>query len=109
MNGYDVIKIAVENNSRLATQTWGGLRIGKIEKDASADLILVDYHPITPLHAGNLPWHILFGFRDGMVTTTIAGGKLLMKDRKLLFLDEAEIAAKAREAATRCWNRVNSY
>lgn len=109
MNGYDVIKIAVENNSRLATQTWGGLRIGKIEKGAAADLILVDYHPITPLNTGNLPWHILFGFRDGMVTSTIAGGKLLMKDRKLLLLDEVEIAAKAREAAMRCWNRVNSY
>jgi putative selenium metabolism protein SsnA len=109
MNGYDVIKIAVENNSRLATQTWDGLRIGKIEKGAAADLILVDYHPITPLHAGNLPWHILFGFRDGMVTSTIAGGKLVMKDRKLLLLDEAEIAAKAREAAIRCWNKVNSY
>lgn len=109
MNGYDVIKIAVENNSRLATKTWGGLRIGIIEKGAAADLILVDYHPITPMHAGNLPWHILFGFRDGMVTNTIAGGRLLMKDRKLLFLDEAEIAAKAREAAIRSWERVNTY
>ncbi len=109
MNGYDVIKIAVENNSRLASQTWDGLRIGKIEKGAAADLILVDYHPITPMHAGNLPWHILFGFRDGMVTTTMAGGKLLMKDRKLLLLDEAEIAAKAREAAIRSWERVNTY
>ncbi len=106
MNGYDVIKIAVENNSRLATQTWDGLRIGKIEKGAAADLILVDYHPITPMHAGNLPWHILFGFRDGMVTTTIASGKILMKDRKLLLLDEAEIAAKAQQAAIRCWNKV---
>lgn len=109
MNGYDVIKIAIENNSRLATQTWDGLRIGKIEKGAAADLILVDYHPITPMHAGNLPWHILFGFRDGMVTSTIAGGRLLMKDRKLLLLDEAEIATKAREAAIRSWDRVNSY
>lgn len=109
MNGYDVIKIAVENNSRLASQTWDGLRIGVIAKGAAADLILVDYHPITPLHAGNLPWHILFGFRDGMVTTTIAGGRLLMKDRKLLLLDETEIAAKAQEAAIRCWNRVHSY
>jgi len=108
MNGYDLIKIAVENNSRLATQTWDGLRVGKIEKGAAADLILVDYHPITPMHAGNLPWHILFGFRDGMVTSTIAGGKLLMKDRKLLMLDEAEIAAKAREAAIRTWDRVNT-
>ena len=109
MNGYDVIKIAVENNSRLASQTWDGLRIGKIVEGAAADLILVDYHPITPMHAGNLPWHILFGFRDGMVTTTMAGGKLLMKDRKLLLLDEAEIAAKAREAAIRSWERVNTY
>ena len=109
MNGFDVIKIAVENNSRLATQTWDGLRIGKIEKGAAADLILVDYHPITPMHAGNLPWHILFGFRDGMVTSTMAGGKLLMKDRNLLVLDEAEIAAKAREAAIRCWDKVNLY
>jgi len=108
MNGYDVIRIAVENNSRLATQTWDGLRIGKIEKGAAADLILVDYQPITPMHAGNLPWHILFGFRDGMVTTTIAGGKIVMRDRKLLLLDEVEIAAKAREAAIRTWNRVNS-
>ena len=109
MNGYDVIKIAVEHNSRLATQTWDGLRIGKIEEGAAADLILVDYHPITPMHAGNLPWHILFGFRDGMVTSTIAGGRLLMKDRKLLLLDEAEIAVKAREAAIRSWDRVNTY
>lgn len=108
MNGYDVLKIAVENNSRLASQIWDGLRIGKIVEGAAADLILVDYHPITPMHAGNLPWHILFGFRDGMVTTTMAGGKLLMKDRKLLLLDEAEIAVKAREAAIRSWERVNT-
>ena len=109
MNGYDVIKIAVENNSRLATQTWGGLRIGVIEKGAAADLIFVDYHPITPLHAGNLPWHILFGFRDGMVSTTIAGGKILMQDREMLLLDEAEIAAKSREATLRCWEKVNTF
>jgi len=66
----------------------------------------VDYHPITPMHAGNLPWHILFGFRDGMVTMTMAGGNVLMKDRKLLFLDEEMIAAKSREIAAQTWARV---
>jgi cytosine/adenosine deaminase-related metal-dependent hydrolase len=106
MNGYDVIKIAVNNNSNLATQIWGGLRVGTIEPGAAADIIFVDYHPITPLNAGNLPWHILFGFRDGMVTMTMAGGKILMKDRKLLFLDEEEIAAKSREIASQTWARV---
>jgi len=106
MNGYEVMKIAVENNSRLATQTFDGLRVGIIEPGAAADLILVDYHPITPLTGGNLPWHVLFGFREGMVTSTIVGGKLLMRDRKLVFLDEAEISAKAREAAQRTWKKI---
>lgn len=106
MNGYDVIKMAVTNNSRLATQIYDGLRVGTIKEGAAADIIFVDYHPITPMHAGNLPWHILFGFRDGMVTMTMANGKVLMKDRKLLFLDESEIAAKSREVAAQTWVRV---
>ena len=106
MNGYDVIKIAVSNNSMLATQIWGGMRVGIIEPGAAADIIFVDYHPITPMSPGNLPWHILFGFRDGMVTMTMAGGKVLMKERKLLFLDEEEIAAKSREVAAQTWARV---
>jgi putative selenium metabolism protein SsnA len=106
MNGYDVIEIAVSNNSMLATQIWGGMRVGIIEPGAAADIIFVDYHPITPMSPGNLPWHILFGFRDGMVTMTMAGGKVLMKERKLLFLDEEEIAAKSREVAAQTWARV---
>ena len=107
MNGYDVVRLAVENNSRLATHTFEGLRIGTIEPGAAADIIFVDYQPITPLTAGNFPWHILFGFRDGMVTMTMVAGKVLMLNRELLFLDEAEIAAKARENAAQTWERVN--
>lgn len=106
MGGYDVVQMGITNNSQLATETFNNLRIGRIEKQAAADIILVDYKPITPLTAGNLPWHILFGFRDGMVTTTIVAGKLLMKDRKLLTLDESEIASKAREIASRAWSKV---
>ncbi len=107
MNGYDVVRLAVENNSRLATQNFEGLRIGTIEPGAAADIIFVDYQPIPPLTAGNFPWHILFGFRDGMVTMTMVAGKVLMLNRELLFLDEAEIAAKARENAAQTWERVN--
>jgi cytosine/adenosine deaminase-related metal-dependent hydrolase len=107
MNGYEVIKIAVENNAELATQTFDGLRIGEICEGAAADLILVDFHPITPLTTENLPWQILFGFRDGMVTATMVDGKLLMKDRQLFTLDEDEIAAKAREQAQKVWNKIN--
>jgi putative selenium metabolism protein SsnA len=106
MGGYDVVQMAITNNSQLATETFNNLRIGMIEIGAAADLMLVDYHPITPMTSGNLPWHILFGFRDGMVTGTMVAGKLLMKDRILLTLDEAEIAAKSCEIAARTWEKV---
>jgi len=106
MSGLDVVQMAVYNNARLAGSFFPGAPLGWITAGAHADLIFVDYHPFTPLNAGNLPWHILFGFREGMVTSTIVAGKLLMRDRKLLWLDEAEIAAKAREAALRTWKKI---
>ena len=108
MNGEDVIGMGAYNNARLATETFDGLPIGVVSPGAAADLIFVDYHPITPLSTGNLPWQILFGFRDGMVTMTMAGGKVLMLDRKLIFLDEDRISAQAREIAAQTWERVNN-
>jgi len=40
-----------------------------------------------------------------MVTTTIVAGKVLMRDRKLITLNEEEIAARGRELAQRVWQR----
>lgn len=105
MGGYDVTQMAVYNNAALAGMFFPSAPIGQIVPDAVADLIFVDYHPYTPLTDGNLPWHIIFGFQQSMVTTTIVAGKVLMKDRKLLTLDEKEISARAREIAPRIWKR----
>jgi len=105
MGGEVVVKMAVENNAMLAEALFPGRRFGVLEVGAVADLILVDYHPFTPLTAGNLPWHILFGFHESMVTATMVNGKLLMRDRKLLTLDEAAISARAREIAPAIWQR----
>jgi cytosine/adenosine deaminase-related metal-dependent hydrolase len=104
-NGMDVVQMAVHNNAALGRVFWPDLPLGQIEIGAAADLIFVDYHATTPLTAGNLPWHILFGFESSMVTTTIVAGKLLMRNRQLLTLDEAEITAKSRELAAAVWRR----
>jgi putative selenium metabolism protein SsnA len=105
MGGYDVQQMAIYNNAALANQFFPAAPIGQITAGAFADLIFVDYHPYTPMTDGNLPWHIIFGFQQSMVTTTIAAGKVLMKDRELLTLNEEEIAARAREIAPRIWKR----
>lgn len=105
MNGQDVVQMAIYNNAALARVFWPDLPLGKLEAGAAADIILVDYQPTTPLDAGNLPWHILFGFESSMVTTTMVAGKILMQDRQLLTLDEADITARSRELATAVWQR----
>ncbi|MBN1231267.1 MAG: putative aminohydrolase SsnA [Anaerolineales bacterium] len=108
MNGMDVIQMAVKNNADMASHFFGQ-HIGKIEVGASADLILVDYHPPTPLTSGNLPWHILFGFNESMVTGTIVAGKVLMNDRELLTLDEEKIMTEALKLAPEVWTRYQGF
>nr|MBP8242234.1 hypothetical protein [Thermoflexales bacterium] len=60
------------------------------------------------LSAGNLPWHILFGFGAQMVTMTMCAGRILMQDRRLIDLDEKAIAARARELAVKTWARYQA-
>jgi putative selenium metabolism protein SsnA len=109
MNGMDVAQMGVYNNAALAGRFFPEAVLGELSVGAHADLIFVDYHGHTPLTVGNLPWHIIFGFHESMVTTTIVAGKVLMRDRKILTLDEVEIAAHAREIAPQVWERYSSF
>ena len=106
MSGATVAEMAITNNAALARVFFPQASIGVLAPGAFADIIFVDYHPTTPMTVDNLPWHIIFGFESSMVTTTICGGKVLMKDRRLLFLDEAEIASRSRELAKKAWERL---
>ena len=103
MGGYDLVQMAVYHNAALASGLFG--RLGILEPGAHADLIFVDHHPYTPLTAGNLPWHMVFGFHESMVTTTMVAGQVLMRNRKLLTLDEEAISAQARQLAPKIWER----
>lgn len=108
MGGYEVMQMAVTNNAALAREFWPGAPMGELSLGARADLILVDYDPFTELTAGNLPWHILFGFEASAVTATMVAGRWLMRDRKLLTLDEAAIAGRARELSAQVWKRTSA-
>ncbi len=107
MGGDLVMRLAYANNARLARVFWSELRLGELCEGAAADLVLLDYRPTTPLSAGNLPWHLLFGVEASAVTATVCAGRVLMRDRKLLTLDEQAIKARSRELAARAWERVS--
>jgi putative selenium metabolism protein SsnA len=109
MNGMLIAQMGVYNNAALAGKFFPDAPLGLLAPGAHADIIFVDYHPHTPLTAGNLPWQIIFGFNESMVTTTIGAGKVLYRDGELLTLDEAAIAAEARALAPAVWERYESY
>ncbi len=108
MPGGAVIRMGVDHSADLAESFFPKGRMGRLVRGAHADLILVDYHPSTPLTADNLPWHILFGFRESMITTTLVAGRVLMRDRRLLTLDEDAVAARSRELARSAWQRYSN-
>ena len=108
LSGELIVKMAIENNSDLTNHLFKDQLIGKIQPGYQADLILVDYQPITEMNSNNLPWHILFGFRDSMVTHTMVKGKWLMKDKKFVDLDENEINKKALTLSKNVWKRYQS-
>lgn len=105
MGADQVLEMAVGNNARIAALFFPK-SVGELAVGAYADIIFLDYVPTTPLDAGNLPWHLVFGMNGGQVSTTIVGGKVLMKDRELLTLDEEAICAHSRELAKKLWARM---
>jgi 5-methylthioadenosine/S-adenosylhomocysteine deaminase len=94
--------------------TSGGARalgmeraIGSLEPSKRADLIVVGmasarqtpmYDPIS---------HLVYASRGDDVKTTIVNGQVLMRDRKMMTLDEAAILAEARQWAARVRAAVN--
>ena len=107
MGAEEVMAMAYRENARIASLFWPH-PLGVLAPGAYADLIFLDYRPYTPLTAENLPWHLIFGVDGSHVTTTICGGRILMKDRQLLTLDEERIAAEARAYAPRIWERFRA-
>ncbi len=100
-----IAQMAIYNNASLAEGIFKANGLGKIEIGAPADLILVNYQPFTPLHTGNLPWHIIFGFHESMITMTMVAGEVLMLNRQLTKLDEEKIASRIRQRIPSVWQR----
>lgn len=94
-----------ENNAAIAEKCFPD-KLGRIAPGYAADVIVMDYAPPSPIDGNNVNGHLLFGSSGRNVVTTIANGKVLMKDRKLTFLDRDEIFAKSRECAARVWKNL---
>jgi len=83
--------------TRLAGRFFGGT-FGAISPGAVADLVVLDWRPAVPLPA--LPQGDLALLWAGAPAAwTIVGGEVRLREGRLLGIDEAEVAARARAAA----------
>ncbi len=98
-------QLLLQNNAEIAERQFS-LPLGEIAPGRPADLAILDYHPPTPLSADNFLGHLIFGMVDATVDTTVCRGKILMKNKQILTIDEESIAARSRELAPKMWGRL---
>jgi putative selenium metabolism protein SsnA len=99
-------QLLFQNNTRIIERQFG-LHLGVIAEGHPADLAILDYQPPTPLSEVNFLGHLIFGLVDATVDTTVCRGKVLMKGKKILSLDEEYLAARSRELAPKMWKRLD--
>jgi cytosine/adenosine deaminase-related metal-dependent hydrolase len=83
-----------------------GEGLGTIAPGSPADLVLVDYRPATEFSERTLIDHVWAGLLRAPVSGVMVAGEPLMDNGVMLAVDEREVAARARESATRVWGRI---
>lgn len=97
---------ALYNNNRKIAEKFFNKSIGIIEKDAYADVIVIDYDPLTPMNENNINSHLLFGVMGRNVVSTMVNGIFLMKDREILCQEDKKIHSESRKVCQNFWKRV---
>ena len=102
----EVTDMLFKNNARIGAKYFPD-QLGVLKAGAAADIIVMDYKPFTPFSDENIDGHMIFGMTGRQCQTTIAAGKLLMKDRKLVGIDEEAENAHILEASKKLWGSLN--
>ena len=95
-------------NNAIIGEKYFGVPLGRLAPGAAADVIVMDYKPYTPFSDENIDGHMLFGMTGRQCQTTMANGRLLMRDREFVDIDEAGIQAKVMESSKRLWGALNN-
>jgi putative selenium metabolism protein SsnA len=102
----EVPEMLFEGNARIANRYFY-TPLGVLKEGAAADIVIADYDPLTPMTKDNINSHMLFGLNGSKIVTTMINGKILMKNRELLYADEAKAMADCRQQAELLKKSIN--
>jgi cytosine/adenosine deaminase-related metal-dependent hydrolase len=74
--------------------------------DAANNLVILDYQSPTPITPSNWPAHVMYGLNRSHVETVISNGRIIVRDRRCVLVDEDALLAEARHQAQRLWDRL---
>jgi cytosine/adenosine deaminase-related metal-dependent hydrolase len=101
--------VRVAAGQELAAQLFGDAAPPRIVAGARADLVVLEYSPMTPMTPSNVIEHLARGWKSAHVRDTMVGGRFVVQGRKLVDVDERELVLRARAAASRLWERMQGY
>lgn len=78
---------------------------GTLRPGARADLVVLDYAPVTPISAENALMHLIFGARGARARLTMVDGRVLFEEGAWRTVDAEAIAREVRGAAARLHER----
>jgi 5-methylthioadenosine/S-adenosylhomocysteine deaminase len=94
LNAKSVVEMATIEGARALHMEK---QIGSLEPGKKADLILIDLDEPNAVPMYEVYAQLAYALKGNDVETVIIGGRIVMRDRKLLTVDEAAVIAKARE------------
>jgi len=95
MKAEDVLRMATIDGARLL-----GIdsEVGSLEISKKADITIVDFKKPHLYPRTNVVSHLVYSAKASDVDTTIVDGKILMRNRKVLTMDEATVLEEAHKA-----------
>jgi len=74
--------------------------------DGDNNLIILDYRPGTDFNKDNFYSHFIYGISGNDIDSVISGGDIVMKEKKILHVDESSILEHSSELSNILWNRM---
>jgi cytosine/adenosine deaminase-related metal-dependent hydrolase len=74
--------------------------------DGENNLVIIDYLPPTPVNQDNWLGHFFSALNSTHINSVISQGKFIVKNRKLMTVNEEEIKLSAKIQAQRLWSKL---